>query len=438
MKAKSEVSIRQTWHPQFAEALEILQLFDSSPGSPNNAAALSLVFEVTKQTESQKRLGNWLVQYIEPFLLNTIRDEQNLQEKTLAIATYLFISARVELDRKLADEYLINYVEYASNQAWFEDYFLAFYCHYLKDQIIACEKIGDFFSQNYERALLKKHIPAISQSLIVLQGSITETESKRGYELLTSLLTESTSFSYIAWGLWALSTNEQVSEKLAAIIQKKMNDAFLSIKRESGIFKFLALAEMGWQPIQLQEHIDKQLEIKSHTSVEIKIEEETIKIDIRPLTDSSAKHEVLSTFDLCLALIGLGNSKHEKMAFLTGLDEKKLTEVSERIKRLSILGGIDLSRAEKNLLNILTILIVFFITALVFYLQIGGVFNIDFSNISLSNLSIEEILITVSLIDYLIGTIQAARTNGNAAAGLLKLPILRHWQNYESKRREKG
>jgi|GEM_PF-5265418 len=114
MKTESEISFYQTWQPLFSEGLEILQCFDSSPGTPNIAAALSLVFDVTKQVESQNRLGHWLFQYIEPFLLNPIRDEQNLQEKTLAIATYLFISDRVNLDQKLPEEYLINYIEYAS------------------------------------------------------------------------------------------------------------------------------------------------------------------------------------------------------------------------------------------------------------------------------------------------------------------------------------
>jgi hypothetical protein len=78
------------------------------------------------------------------------------------------------------------------------------------------------------------------------------------------------------------------------------------------------------------------------------------------------------------------------------------------------------------------------VVCLVFYFQIGGTFSFNFSNLSLSDWSWEEILITITLLDYLLGTIQAVRADGNAMKGLLRLPILRHWHDYQNTRRGKG
>ena len=436
METKSEISIYQTWQPQFIELLEILQCFDSAPGTPNVAAALSLVFDITKQTESQKRLGHWLVQYIEPFLLNSIRDEQNLQEKTLAIAAYLFISATVDLDQKLPDEYLINYIEYASSQSWFEDHFLAFYCHFLKDQVAACEKISEFFRQNYERVLTRKHIPAISQSLIVLRGILTETEARRGYELLESLLNENSNFSHIAWGLWASSTNKEQPEKLITIAQNRINDAFWFVRRNSGISGLLVIASIGGRRSEIHDYLNNV--DKSHTQRRIKItvEDNLFSVDMNSVTGSTTGNDVLSIFDLCLALIGFSKSKYDKLAYIIGLDDKNLRQVSERIKRISSQGGIDLSKAEKNVLNTLVIFTLALILCWTVFLQLGGGIKLELSKLSIYNWNIEEILLAVPLLDYLLGTIQSVRADGNAAKGLLRLPILRHWQVLRSRKKD--
>lgn len=436
MEEKPEISIQQTWQPLFSDVLDIVKCFDSSPETPNIAAALSLVFDITKQTESQKRLGHWLVQYIEPFLLNPIRGEQNLQEKTLAIATYLFVSERVKLNQKLPDEYLIKYIDYASSQSWFEDHFLAFYCGFLKDQIVACQKISEFFLQNYELVLAKKHIPAISQSLIILKGIITETESKRGCELLAILLGEGISFSHMLWGLWALSVNEQnsVSEKLITIVQSKISDAFWSTRRDSGILGILAIVSIGGEQEQIQEYVNKQTNEQAQEKVKITIENDSFSVDTRSISSAKTGAEPITIFDLCLALICLNNNKHDKVVYVTGLDDKNLLKVSGMIKRLSTDGGIELSRAEKNILNALSIFMIFLILCVVVYFQLGGVLSPDFTNLSVFNWSLEKFLIEIALIDYLLGAIQSARTEGNSLKGLLRLPIFRHWQDYQNRK----
>lgn len=436
MEGKDEILIHQTWQPLFSDILEILRCFDSAPRTPNIAAGLSLVFDVTQERESQKRLGNWLVGYIEPFLLNAIRDQQDLQEKTLAIATYLFIASRVDLDQKLPEEYLIDYIEYASNQSWFEDYFLAFYCHYLKDQLAACGKIEEFFKQNYERVLGRKHIPAVSQSLIVLNGVITETESKRGCELLESLLDNNSIFTHIAWGTWGLSAYGKGLEKLIAVAENKLNDAFWFIRRNSGLSGVLVIGSFGGGRAEVFDYLSKVTKNQGEKRIKITAEDSSFSIDMNSIPSPISGNDLLSLFDLCLALIAISNSRHDKVAYITGLEDASLKKASERIKRLSQRGGIDLSRAEKNVINSLIVFALLLIFCWVVFIQIGGTLNPDFSSVSLHNWSIEEILLSLAFLDYLLGAIQAIRTDRNAVKGLLSLPILRHFQAYRSKRRD--
>jgi hypothetical protein len=434
MKSKAEILIHQTRHPLFREALELVRCFDVSPGTPNTAAAMSLVFDITGETDSQQKLGNWLGSYIEPFLLNPIRDEQNLPEKALAIATYIFIAKRIDLDYKLPDEYLINFIEYASEQSWFGDHFLAFYCHYLKDQLVACEGVDKYFSKNYEKVLAKKHIPAISQSLIVLHGSLTDLDSKRGIDLLTSLLNESNNISYIAWGLWAFSVHNQTLDNLVDLLQHSINSAFIAVRKDSGVLGLLILAAMGGQSAQLHEYLKRQAKLQEAEKVKISLTEDYFKVDLRSIANARSGLEHLSIFSLCIGLVSLKNSKREEISYISGLDSQSLAKISDRLKRLSSGGGVDLSRIEKNLLNVLIVVTMLLLIGIIFYFQIGGGLSFDNSNLGLSKLTWEEIVITISLIDYLLGTIEAARMNGNALEGLLKLPILRHWQSYQGKR----
>jgi|GEM_PF-5752221 len=332
---------------------------------------------------------------------------------------------------------VFNVKKHASNQSWFEDHFLAFYCYFLRDQLVACEKIGEYFRQNFERVLAKKYIPAIGQSLIVLKGSITEAENNRGYELLASLLDKSNYFPHIVWGLWASSIYGQKPEKLITIVQSKINDAFGFMKRESGIPGILAIASMGGGRAQIQEFINKQTKNQTYENLKIKVEDNSFCIESKFIVSANAGNEFLTIFDLCLALIGLCNLKRDKLAYITGLDDINLMKILKRIKRLSTNGGIDLSRAEKNILNNLIVLITSLIVGLIFYYQIGGNFSLNFSNLSISNWSWEEILVTFTLLDYLLGTIQAAHRDGIAVKGLLRLPFIRHFQDYREIRRVK-
>ena len=434
MNTESEMFVRQARHPLFREVLELIRCFDASPGTPNTAAAMSLVFDMLGEVESQRKLGNWLGSFIEPFLLNPIRDEQNLPDKTLAIATYIFIAKRTELDYKLADEYLINYIEYASNQSWFGDHFLAFYCYHLKDQLVACEKVGEYFHQNYEKVLAKKHIPAISQSLIVLHESLSDLDSKRGVELLTSLLKESNNIAHLAWGLWAFSTIDHTIDNFVSGLQNAINGSFMTLRKDSAILGLLSLAAMGGQPAQFHEYLKNQTKLKDGERVKIAVTKEYFRVDLRFTTATGASSEQLSIFGLCISLLSLTYSRHDEISYISGLDSQSLTKAADRLKRLSKARGVDLSRNEKNLVNTLVVALILLLISTIFYFQIGGNLSFDNSNVDISKLSWEKIIILVPLIDYLLGTIEAVRRKGNAVEGLLKLPILRHLQSHPEKR----
>ncbi len=440
MESKLDISINQTWHPVFKEILDTVRCFDSSPGTPNIAALMSLVFETTNQKESQKRLGEWLVHYIEPFLLNQIRDEQNLQGKTLAIASYLFISSKIDLGQKLSDELLINYLEYASEQLWFDDNFLAFYCHFIKDQIMACRNIENHFQQSYERVLAKKNIPAISQSLIVLNKVISNTDRNRGYEILASLLDQNISVSHSAWALWAFSLKEEarspLETELAASIEDKIENNIFLLNKESGIGGLLTLASVGAGQAQMQEYLDNITNPQSYKKVNILLNSDTvISLDTSPITNLPSA-ELISVFDLGLALLGLSHAKYDRVVYVSGSDANDLNKIANRIKRLANNGGIDLSRPEQSVLNALVVFVISLIVLAVFYFQLGGTLSFDFSKLSISNWSLDKIVIFIPFLDYLLGIIQSIHTDANAVKGLLKLPLIRHWQEIQRTKRK--
>jgi hypothetical protein len=191
---------------------------------------------------------------------------------------------------------------------------------------------------------------------------------------------------------------------------------------------------MGGQPAQFLEYLKSQTELKDGKQVKIAVTEESFRIDLRFTTTTGANSEQLSILGLCVSLLSLKYSRHDEISYISGLGSQALAKTADRLKRLSKARGVDLSRTEKNLVNMLILALILFLISTIIYFQIGGSLSFDNSKVDISKLSLEKIIILVPLLDYFLGTIEAVRRTGNAVEGLLKLPIIRHLPSHPKKR----
>jgi hypothetical protein len=238
--------INYSWRPTYFQVLQLIRAFFANPETSNLAAILCLLSRGNNLEDSQNELRKWLYNYITPFALNAVRSEQNLEEKTLAIAAYFLLEKNNQQDQfLLPGEHLINYLEYAEKQFWFDDPFLAFFCYHLKDRLTCCEKIDTYFKSKYELFLQKKHIPSISQALIVLQNGASTVDLQRGYEAISSLLKNADlPDNHLAWALWAYSEqpkhHEQDIAGLNAHFERSITKLLHDVAWASGLSSILA------------------------------------------------------------------------------------------------------------------------------------------------------------------------------------------------------
>jgi hypothetical protein len=399
-----------SWRSSYFQALQLAQCFDIDPITPKTAAILSLLYLEHDLKASRENLKNWLYEYILPFALNPIRDEQNLTEKTLAIAVFILLSKNET--KILPDEQLINYIEYAQKQSWLNDSFLAFYCHFLKDQLTSCENVSDYFKANYELFLQKRHVPAISQSLIVLKNDLSITDYQRGYNILIELLgKDELPIKHWPWALWAFSMQPKLYdsslEKLTSILDNETTKLLSDIQRENGLAAIFTLILAGTSEYHIDNYA-KNLGKVSGNGVEILQNNDIYKLSIELKTKTKNPH--LSFNDLSLTLLALHMAQYDKVAYVIGIQKDKITTLEYSLKSLSK-GSIILSKFEKNIANLLAIFFTFQLGLLALFIQMG--FPTKIASISLNW---ESFLILGIWLDNLLTEIQAALSGKSSLA----------------------
>lgn len=426
--------INYSWRPTYFQVLQLLQAFFTNPETPNLAAILCLLSRGNKLDSFQKELRKWLYNYISPFAINPVRNEQNLEEKVLAIAAYFLLEEDKQDDFALPSEQLINYLEYAEKQSWFDDPFLAFFCYQLRDRLTCCEKIDTFFQSKYELFLQRKHIPSISQSLIVLQNKISGADLQRGYDTI-GLALENTELSskYLAWALWAYSAKPQIYEqdiaRLNSLLEKDIVELLSDVQWKSTLSSTLAFFLMSKSDSLPEGYIAKINQTFVNT-MEVRQNGSSYEISIKP---EKAQEKVnLSVNDLSLILVALQNSDFNKTAYVNGLQEKEMPILESSLDVLAQ-GSIILNKAEKTFVNILVLLFTFQVMLLVLYLQT------DLPS-KLSDVKFTwDCWVTVGVwLDIFIAQMRSTMSGGKAIDSLKETAILRHLFSPFSRLKMKG
>jgi hypothetical protein len=427
--------INYSWRSTYFQVLQLTQAFFTNPETPNMAAILCLLSRGNNLVDSQRELRKWLYNYISPFALNPVRDEQNLEEKTLAIAVYFLLEENDQHDEWiLPDEQLINYVEYAEKQFWFDDPFLAFVCHQLKDRLTCCEKIDTYFQSKYELFLQKKHIPSISQALIVLQNSVSSVDIQRGYETITSMLERTNLPSkHLAWALWAYSKqprryHESITN-VNLLLEKEIVQLLHEVQWESGLSSTLAFALISKGGSSPDDYLDKMNQTFGE-SIEVRQNGNNYSLSIKPKTTSDGV--MLSISDLTLILVALHQSKFNKIAYVDGLQEEELPILESSLDAL-FHGNIVLSKVEKIVVNFLVMLFTLQLVLLALYLQMG-------LPSKLSDVEFKwDYLVTLGVwLDIFIAQLRSALSGGNAIDSLKETLILRGLFSRFSKPKKQG
>jgi hypothetical protein len=411
--------------PLFQVLLELAETFAGAPGTAYDAAMLSLVYEAVGAKQSQQLLVEWLRIFTEPFVLSPVRDETNLPTKTVAAAALLLAAARQGVDDKIPSAQLIDFLEYAAKQGWFEDDVLAFYCHQLAEQVTACEQAAAFFSTRYERFLQRRHPVGIAQSLIVLGDGLATTEKGRGYEMLEALLGERSPLEHVAWGMWALATGDHDTGRLAELMKRRLDELMGITGGKSGVSGVLLLSAMGASRQQLDDFITSHQSSRGARAGGIRATEDTLVISPRAMFSVSLGDDLPSLRSLSVALLALIKARRDRKAIITGLDEGELEAMTARIARIHH-GGTELTTTEQAVMNWVIIAMVAAALFGALFFMLGGTLGLDATRLQLSSWTVDEIAIWLAMLDYLLGIIKHVRSSGNALRGALQIPVFRH------------
>jgi hypothetical protein len=438
--AELPFNLQRIWLSSFYQALQLVRCFDSDPGNPTAAAVLSLLFQRLQVGDSLKKLHLWLYNYVSPYVDNEPRNQTDQIEKTLAVASYLYISDHISFGtRRIRRQRLTNYIEYASTQQWFADSFLAFYCSLLED-IGACGDVSRYFGNNLERFLARKHIPALCQALLVLgDNQLSKTNRQRSIETVCDSLTSpSVSLNHAAWGLMALSHHGLVKnyqstiEQLAELVDSHLMEHILRLIRESKWPSLLALRWSGAEqadtqrhPRAFSKHGDKPLtkvELNSNGNIRLSPD---VQESSDELTWGSTPQ--LSLTDIGLALAALHAADRYSLVGVTLAEESRLVSFLQKAQRLSQEGSIVLSRPENIVASLLAIATTAILGVALWLYFVGArfSFNLDLSKASWRDIDVWLAMVAWS--DYMLAQIQALCSGDSAISGMLKIPLLRHF-----------
>lgn len=429
--------LQKTWRSSFYQALQLVRSLDFTPSNSTTAAIFSLLFQQLDIKPSLKSLHTWLDSYIFPFATDNLRNQADQSEKSLAVATYLYISEQNNFDICFPSGDLIDHIEYASNQAWFGDSFLAFYCHNLRNNVVACENVGEYFRDNFERFLIKRHVPSICQTLLVLGSQLPDKDREKASGVICSALSERPlSLNHAAWGLLALSSNsnhEYQSEvtRLISQIDSELTDFTAGLLRESQLSGLLFLMRSGSDREDLRRFVDRLPTVSPNSFVDVNLSNpESVSITFNcaredlETVNNQFNHPLLA--DTALALLAMHSAQAHNVLGVVEADETRLISCLQTVKYLEREGSVVLYRQENILSNLLAIVATFLVglTGGLFFLGVKLDYVFDFSKVSYRDFDIA--LFALVWADFLWSQVQALRSGQSALHGMLQLPLIRH------------
>jgi hypothetical protein len=186
---------------------QILDLLESVYPYADSAFALSCLthlFFKTSRTGALDGIRQLLDRRIRVFGPDPA-SESDLPDKTLAMATYFNLSCFMGFERTFPDSFLIDYIEYAQEENWYDDSILALYCTLLVDEIQACATAHDYFEEGWDFWVSRKHLARICQGLIALDDRLSPSQVRVAVDLIQEREKPSLSLEDLSWVLLALS-----------------------------------------------------------------------------------------------------------------------------------------------------------------------------------------------------------------------------------------
>lgn len=442
-EAGSDFYLEETWRAGFFQLLQVVRCFASKPGNPAVAAYLSHLFLGLRLRDPLTELHSWLYEFISAFIENPPREETDLPDKTLAIATYVFISETANLRSQFTRQELEAYIDYAAQQDWLQNPRLAYFCNSLTNSIPSCATTVPYFDSSFEYFISRKHIPSICQALAVLKGNLERVELEHASSVVLEKLgaSHNPSVRNLSWVLLAHARNGRLErakvEQIAQLIDQYFSNVLVALGGESSFIASLAAViddstDDAFLPDPTSKVGDEDNAKASSTK---KQRHDTVQVTTDPI----------SLADIGLALFAVfAVGKHK----IVGVQEQDRIRLLSAIKHVQTLrkGGTILNSIENVLTSISVISLTFTAGALLIYFFLGGAASItlignrvsvvlDSSQLSWRNW--EVFVFGAVWLDTLIAQIQAVRRSEPAirALGRHQLPVLRHVFTVSSKLR---
>lgn len=373
--------------PSFRQAIQFARLFSSHPITPQNAALLSLLFVELDMRSSLKTLLEWLESQVATFINQSPRDQANQTGKVLIVASYIYSKNAIGEFLGLIQDKLYRYVNYASNQNWFENPFLAFYCHHLPQEVPIRGAIEEFFSDNLERFIIRQNVSALTQYLLVFDDRVNAVDQSRCCEIFTNSW-QNASFVDLGWILLGLqnsltSNSNDISEKVAFKLIEYLDASIVILNQTSVRLDVLNLigSELN------QEELEQFLETSSLSA------NRTESNDIALQLNFSSENTSSPSVDLFTYFLSLFSISRTGWSQFTGMYKAQRVDIITMIEQARISQGQlkATSRWELFVANVLTI----FATSLIGIVLFGFFMNadmtllqIDFSKVDWRNIDV--------------------------------------------------
>lgn len=435
--------LQTVWRSSFYISLQLLQCLDVDPHSPKIAAIFALLFQKLELRPSLTNLHRWLDNHVFPFARTDPRSQADQSDRALAIASYLYITYNSpELTLTLHQESLLAYIKYAAAQDWLNDPFLAFFCHFLSDQIEVSQESESYYQAHLQEYLNKKRLIEIAQAVIVLDTDLSHLDKERSLAIfIEALETQTLTLNRAAWALLAVSKLQPldrantVARQLADLIDKDLTAYLTQLFQSSKVLPISALVWAGSDPEDVQSYLERSVAQDRTQLSSIELDDlGNLIISFPAVEDNQNAPLSLSTFpiaDVGLALFALRTSNNHRIWGVTEPLKDQLIVGLAAAAQLEQ-GASIVPRWERIFTNIFVfaITIIVGVPVVLFYLnvEIAHTFqdtdighSLDFSKVQLNDP--DRAPIAIAWIVVLLAEVIAAVSGRSAVLGLLLLPL---------------
>ena len=424
-------SFSQTDRSSYFQGVQLMACYESYPGNPIFAFTLAMLFENANMSNSNIRLRKWLRNYIEPFAERAPRDQSDQVEKIIAIATYLLISYKNDLQVEFPEGGLLEYIKYAHSESWLNAPDLAFCCSFLKDSIQACESTTIFFTTNLETYLVKRNAAAVSQAILVAHNEITIFERERCYELIRTVVNDETTLAHLAWSFMALTYSKirddlDLVQKLANRIDRSLTHALNDWAKEARLPGVMALLMSGADVTEMQEYLEAVSEQSQIQKNDVQMTDGVLTLTFTMGQTMSevvfpdipvSEFPVISDMGLCL--LALSATRNHELIGVPRFEEGRLLSVIDKSELIDA-GAVVVSKNENIAAGALTIIAILIVTTGILSYSLG--YRVSPPTDTVETNTVGAVITFIASGTYIFWVFQALRSGRSAIRALLNIP----------------